>query len=143
MRNTELAENYLREAERRLRTARRALEEGAYAYAVRQSQECVELSLKAALRLAMIEYPKKHDVSDVLEREARRFPVWFQDAVPRMVEVSARLAEKRSLAMYGDELRGLSPERLFDEEDARKALEGAEFVFENCCRLLEEWRRQE
>jgi HEPN domain-containing protein len=143
MRNIDIANHLLKEAERRLRTARIALGEEAYAYAVRQSQECVELSLKGILRLVMIEYPKKHDVSDVLRREAQRFPAWFRGVMQEISEVSASLSEKRSLAMYGDELRGLSPEMIFDKKDAEKALRDAEFVFNNCIKMMNEWVRSQ
>jgi HEPN domain-containing protein len=34
----------------------------------------VELSLKAALKIVAVEYPKKHDVSDVLIQVRNRFP---------------------------------------------------------------------
>lgn len=139
MKTTSIARHYLKEAERRLKTAMNALKEKAYAYTVRQSQECTELSLKATLRLVMVEYPKKHDVSDVLEREAKRFPTWFRNLLPKMAKVSAYLAEKRSLAMYGDELKGMGPEELFDEKDAEEALQSAKFVFKNSFRLMKEW----
>jgi len=138
---SELAEHYLEEAGRRLRTAERAFREGAYAYTVRQSQECVELSLKAALRLVMVEYPKKHDVGGVLERESNRFPSWFRDMLPEMAKASSSLAEKRSLAVYGDEVAGRGPESLFNEEDGRRALKSAETVYRMCRKLLEEWRQ--
>lgn len=141
MKTSDLAENLFREAQRRLKTARTAFKEKAHAYTVRQSQECVELSLKGALRLVMVEYPKKHDVSNVLELEAGRFPAWFREAIPRMAKASAALAEKRSLAMYGDEQAGLAPASLFNEQDSHAALESAEFVFKNLSKLLREWRQ--
>jgi len=69
-----IAKSYLRQTEARLEDARDALSKGNYPYAVRLSQECVELSLKAALKAVGIDYPKVHDVSDVLEVAARDFP---------------------------------------------------------------------
>ena len=63
MKLVEMAEAYLRQASFRLRYAGDALRAGNHPYALRLSQECVELSLKAALRLVGIEYPKVHDVS--------------------------------------------------------------------------------
>jgi HEPN domain-containing protein len=44
---------------------------------VRLSQECVELSLKAVLKAVGIEYPKIHDVSDILIDFVDRFPEWL------------------------------------------------------------------
>ncbi len=77
MNNIELAQAYIEEARRRIRTAEQALSEKAYAYCIRQCQEAVELLLKAALRLVGIELPKWHDVGPVLVR--------FQDRFPEMV----------------------------------------------------------
>jgi len=72
-----IAKSYLRQAEARLEDAGDALSEGNYPYAVRLSQECVELSLKATLKAVGIDYPKVHDVSDVLEVVSERFPEWL------------------------------------------------------------------
>ena len=69
-----MARSYLEEALRRIKTAKQALEEDAYAYCIRQSQEAVELALKGALRLVGIEPPKWHDVSPVLLEQHKRFP---------------------------------------------------------------------
>ena len=73
-----MVKSYLRQAEDRLETATKALEKGNYPYAVRQSQECVELALKATLRIVGIEPPKWHDVSPIIKREANRFPEWYR-----------------------------------------------------------------
>lgn len=64
-----MARASVKQALERVETVRRALDEGHYAYAVRQSQEAVELLLKAALRLAGVEPPKWHDVGPVLRFE--------------------------------------------------------------------------
>lgn len=61
-----MAKAYLRQAESRLEDAEDAFDDRNYPYCLRLSQECVELSLKASLRLVGIEYPKIHDVSEVL-----------------------------------------------------------------------------
>ncbi|MEM4141107.1 MAG: HEPN domain-containing protein [Nitrososphaeria archaeon] len=79
MNNIELAVSYIDEARRRLKTAENALKEKAYAYCIRQSQESVELALKAALRLVGIEPPKAHDVGPILLSEKERFPEWFRE----------------------------------------------------------------
>jgi len=76
--NIELALEYIEEAKRRLRTAKQALEEGAYAYCIRQCQEAVELALKAALRLIGIEPPKVRDVGPVLMQNREKFPNFFK-----------------------------------------------------------------
>jgi len=61
----ELARDYLRRAEVRVRSAAGATASKDYPDAVRFSQEAVELSLKAALRAFGLEYPKEQDVGGV------------------------------------------------------------------------------
>lgn len=140
MRMDSLARDYLRRAEARLISARYALEKGYYPEVVRYSQECVELSLKACLRLVGVEYPKVHDVGDILRAESERFPGWFREEVDRLAEISRDLAEKRAPSMYGVEVAGKSPEELFNKDDAVKALEDAELVHKLARSLLEQAR---
>ncbi|MEM1817663.1 MAG: HEPN domain-containing protein, partial [Nitrososphaerota archaeon] len=78
MNNLDMARSYLRQAEERVKWTSQALEDGNYAYVVRQSQEAVELSLKACLRIVGVEPPKWHDVGPVLRREREKFPEWFR-----------------------------------------------------------------
>ena len=138
MRMDDLARDYLRRAEARLASARYALNQGYYPEVVRYSQECVELSLKACLRLVGVEYPKVHDVGDVLRAESMRFPSWFREEVDRLAEISRDLAEKCSPSMYGVEIAGKPPDDLFNKDDAMKALEGAELVQKLAKKLLEQ-----
>lgn len=134
----EVASSYLRQAEPRLKDAKEAFEEGRLPYALRLSQECLELSLKASLKLVGIEYPKKHDVSEVLLRVRSRFPDWFALEIPDLAEGSKSLAERRAISMYGDEERGLSPEALIGRDEVEEALQWAEKAFEAGHRLLGE-----
>lgn len=136
MRTVDMAKAMLEQAAQRLEAVRMALSMKGYAYAVRSAQECVELSLKAALRLVGVEYPKKHDVSKVLLIERRRFPPWFN--VEEFAEVCRSLAEKREPAMYGDELRMIPSTELFTEQDAVAALNQAARICSSCLKLLNE-----
>ena len=131
-----LAADYLKRARARILDAETALSRGDYPEVVRYSQECVELSLKAALRFVGIEYPKVHDVSDVLVENADRFPEWFRRLAGRLAFVSSYLALARGPSMYGDEARGVPPSELFGRDDAERALRDARFVFETCSRLI-------
>jgi len=135
VRTSDVARAMLQQAEDRLETASRALGKGNYAYTIRAAQECVELSLKAVLRLVGVEYPKRHDVSKVLLAFRERFPAWFK--VETYAEASRALAEKRELAMYGDELRMVTASALFTKEDAEQALADAEAIHRDSVRLLE------
>ena len=67
MNNLELAEQYIRQAEVRVKHSSEALEDGEYPYVIRQAQESVELALKGALKLIGVEPPKWHDVGPILK----------------------------------------------------------------------------
>jgi len=136
VRNQEIAASMLEQAAQRLTTIKTSTEMGGYAYAVRSAQECVEMSLKAALRTVGIEYPKKHDVSAVLLQVRARFPDWF--AIEEFAEASRELAEKRAPSMYGDDLKMLPASELFTREDAQKAAGQAQKIHDTCVRLLRE-----
>jgi len=112
------------------------LKEKKYAYCLRQSQETVELSLKAALRLKGIEYPKFHDVSEVLLRSAQRFPARFSQLIPAFAEVSRKLAEKREASMYGFEEMGRPPDELVSKQEAKAAFDNALEIFSACRKLF-------
>jgi HEPN domain-containing protein len=133
-----LAEEYLRRDERYLTEARNAYAEGNFPNTIRRSQESVELSVKAALRLLGIEYPLKHDVSDVLDQIVglEALPGYFREAVPFVQEVVRRLAMVRGIAMYGDEETLTQPSRIFKGEDALRSVERAERVLDVCRRLF-------
>ncbi len=131
-----MASSYLEEAGRRIRTSENALNESAYAYCIRQSQEAVELSLKSALRFIAIEPPKWHDVSPVLIENKERFPKWFRDRIDEISASSRWLSHERTPSMYGDEESGLPPQRLYTIRYAERALEEAKNVFEVVSRLI-------
>jgi HEPN domain-containing protein len=130
-----MAAAYLEQAGARLQAARRALRSGNHPFTVRLAQECVELSLKAALRLYGVEYPREHDLKPVLLAVRERFPPWFRRKVESLAEISSRLASERGPSMYGDEERGVPPTQLFHEDRAREALGEAERVYGECSRL--------
>lgn len=131
-----IARSYLRQAEARLKDAEDALLEGNYPYAVRLSQECVELSLKAVLKAVGIDYPKIHDVSDVMVDVKDRFPEWFRVELGFLRESSKILVKKRELSLYGGEEAFLSPEEVMDRRDAEEAVKRAAKTYELCERLI-------
>lgn len=138
MRLIKIAQSYLKQAGARLSDAEDAYQEGNHPYAVRLSQECVELSLKAVLKAVGIEYPKIHDVSDVLLSVKQRFPEWFQQELGYLSESSKILVKKREASFYGGEEAFLSPDEVVGEEDAKDAVERAEKSFTVCRKLIEE-----
>ena len=138
--NIEMAASLIEQAKRRFETAKREYETGSRAYSIRSSQECVELASKGALRLIGIEYPKKHDVSDVLLKFAERFPKWFN--VEKIARNSSVLAAKREAAMYGNEEAMMPADSLFTGEEAADALKMAEETLKEVNKLFEEFTRK-
>ena len=129
----EMAVGFLRQAERRQKSAKIALEESDFAYVVRQCQEGVELALKAALIYAGIDFPKWHDVGPILIREKDSLKFWNDEVIQKFASYSRRLSNDRARSMftsftdafglrYGDEDLLLAPENLFFRHDAEEAL---------------------
>ncbi|MHA1793245.1 MAG: HEPN domain-containing protein [Promethearchaeota archaeon] len=136
MSQVDFAKDYLREASFRIDTAKQALDKEAFAYCVLQSQEAVELSIKAALRLIGVDYPKWHDVGKALSSALERFPEWFQENITGLAKISRSLAMQREAAMYGSEVGSKAPGSLFDNDDAKKSLENATFTFNLVKKLI-------
>lgn len=128
MNNIEMAKDYIIQAEERIRNARSSLKRGLYPYVVRQSQEAIELALKASLRLIGIEPPKVHDVGPILKQHRNKFPEWFQKIIPEFARISRKLRREREPSMYDDEESGMPPSALYDEKDAKEALKNAKQV---------------
>ncbi len=123
MHNDELARDYLHRSEVRLRALDVLFEGESWADVVRESQEIVELTLKALLRSCGIDPPRVHDVSDVLAAERERLPTAFRKEVPALSRISRELRRDRELAFYGAE--DLTPSGFYGREDAERARDGA------------------
>ncbi|MFQ5710572.1 MAG: HEPN domain-containing protein [Candidatus Geothermarchaeales archaeon] len=132
------AKALLEEASIRLESAGASLKRGYSSYVVRQSQECVELSLKAALRLVGIEYPKQHEVSAALIENKGLYPSWFAEELINISRISKELVRKRVPSMYGEETLGKPPRSLFSKRDAASALEDARYIHSLVQRLFKE-----
>lgn len=120
--NKELGQRLVAEASRicewELRTA---IENEDWNLAVRRSQEVVELSLKGALKLLGIDYPKVHDVGFIFLKEGKNKGVHIpEDTFLRIQEASKWLVEARGPAFY--------VEKNYSKEEAMKAYEDAIFV---------------
>ena len=123
MRNQDLARDYITRAGGRLRALDVLYEDGHWADVVRESQEVVELALKAMLRAHGVEPPRLHDVSDVLLAERENLPPAFTAQLDALVRISRELRRDRELAFYGAE--DLTPSGFYSKEDATKARDGA------------------
>ncbi len=136
LRSLKVAKSYLRQAKARLDDAKEAYVDKNYPYVVRLSQECVELCIKASLKIVGIEYPKVHEVSDVLTDVSNRFPEWFKAEISFLRKSSKVLCGKREVSFYGGEEALLAPEEVINKEDAKDAVERAEKVYKLCNNLL-------
>ncbi|TAN37332.1 MAG: HEPN domain-containing protein [Candidatus Methanoperedens sp.] len=144
MRTDELALDYIDRAGLTLEEAKSAFEKEVYSLTIRRAQETCELSLKGALRYLAIEYPRDHDVSDVLIRvkETRQIPEWFYEKIEFMAGVSSDLARKRGPAFYGIERSVTPASKIFGRDEALRALKGAEEILKLCRSLIKEEQKE-
>lgn len=134
MKNISLAEDYIIRAGHRLEAIAVLMAKESYADVVRESQEVVELTLKAILRYSNIEVPRLHDVSDILNREVEKIPAKLRPNLARISKVSRSLRRDRELAFYGTE--DLTPSEFYHEEDARQAYGDAGWVHSVCQKAM-------
>ena len=126
MQNITLSKDYFERAKKRLIALKVLLSEKDWPDVVREAQELVELALKALLRSFAIEVPRIHDVSNILEAEASRFPSALQKELELLMKISRELRRDRELAFYGSE--DLTPLEFYKEGDAKNAFEKASKV---------------
>ena len=123
MQNTDLARDYIHRAGVRVRALEVLFEAESWADVVRESQEIVELALKALLRVGGIDPPRVHDVSDILVAEKERLPEGLREELGTLTEISRDLRRDRELSFYGAE--DLTPSGFYTREDAKRARQGA------------------
>ncbi len=123
MHSPELARDYIHRAAIRLRAVDVLFAAESWADVVRESQEIVELALKALLRTAGIDPPRIHDVSGVLLAERERLPESLSPHLQGLAEISRQLRRDRELAFYGAE--DLTPSGFYTRDDAVQARDGA------------------
>ncbi len=128
MKNESLVEDYLNRASARLKAIAVLHEERSFADVVRESQEAIELALKALLRASKIEVPRIHDVSPVLKANIELLPDAIREDVERLSKISRSLRRDRELAFYGSE--DLTPSEFYKEEDGDEALSSATWLIE-------------
>jgi HEPN domain-containing protein len=127
MTNDALAADYLKRAGHRLKALQVLMDEESWADVVRESQELVEITLKALLRAARIELPRVHDVSPLLEENSQRLPPAIRPVLEELIRISRFLRRDRELAFYGSE--DLTPSDFYTRDDAVTAMEHARFVY--------------
>ena len=123
MRSPDLAQDYIRRAAIRLRALEVLFEGESWADVVRESQEIVELALKALVRASGIDPPRVHDLSGLLRSERARLPEALEPELEALAEISRQLRRDRELAFYGAE--DLTPSEFYTRSDAERARSGA------------------
>jgi HEPN domain-containing protein len=126
MQNDSLAGDYILRARHRLKAVQVLMELQSWADVVRESQEIVEIALKALLRAHRIEVPRIHDVSGVLEQSSDLLPESVRGRIDELSRISRALRRDRELAFYGSE--DLTPSQFYKESDAKTALSQATLV---------------
>jgi HEPN domain-containing protein len=127
MRNDGLTRDYLTRAGNRLAAVRVLLELESWADVVRESQELVEITLKALLRAHRIDVPRIHDVSPVMEQNREVLAPAIGGSIEELTKISRALRRDRELAFYGSE--DLTPSEFYKEEDANTAFSQASLVY--------------
>ena len=128
MRNKELALDYIKRSEIRLLAIDTLFKEKGYADVVRESQEVVELTLKALLRAHDIAIPRIHDVSSIIEDNKNSFAKITLENIEFITSVSRSLRRDRELSFYGSE--DLTPSEFYRKTDAELAKSQAAQVVE-------------
>jgi HEPN domain-containing protein len=119
MKNKTLADDYLTRSEKRLKAIDTLFHEASWPDVVRESQEAVELSLKALLRKINVEVPRIHDVSNILQENKSKLPKAARSQLDALCKISKELRRDRELAFYGSE--DLTPLEFYTKHDAERA----------------------
>lgn len=136
MHNDALVADYLLRARHRLAAVKVLMDLESWADVVRESQEVVEITLKALLRASRVEVPRIHDVSTVLEENRDLLPTILSERVGELSEISRSLRRDRELAFYGSE--DLTPSDFYRQSDAATAQSQATFVVDTVTEALKE-----
>ena len=134
MKNTSLTKDYLKRSEDRIDAVELLYKKKSWANVVRESQEIVELCLKAYLRSINLEVPRIHDVSATLVENKELLTGEVAKQIKKIVSISKSLRRDREIAFYGTE--DLTPSDFYSEEDALEAKESAVFIFKTVSKSI-------
>ena len=126
MQRLKLVKDYLTRSEKRIRALEFLKSEGDYADVVRESQEVVELLLKALIMAFGLEVPKVHDVSKYIESNIEYFPEIVKENISKIKDISRTLRKERELSFYG--LEDWIPSEEYTLEEAQKAIDWAKEI---------------
>ena len=131
MQNKSLIHDYLLRSQNRLAALETLYERKSWADVVRESQEVVELALKALLKNFNIEVRRIQDVSQILKDNEARLSSNIKKHVEKLAEISREMRRDRELSFYGSE--DLTPSEFYKESDAKKAKENASWLVQVVC----------
>jgi len=134
----EVVKDFLGRARETLREAEELLDRIEYALCVSRSQECIELSLKAAVLLTGAKYSTDHDVGGDLIQSYQRFPDWFKKKIPRFAVISRAAYVLSMYAKYGYERLQAPASDLFGKHDASCCVDNAREILIDCERFFHE-----
>jgi HEPN domain-containing protein len=134
MQNRDLARDYVRRSQARLRALDTLVGEESWADVVREAQEIVELALKGMLRQAGVEPPHWHDVGGLLRQHAERLSGVGAEEIDRLARGSAWLRKEREFAFYGD--IDFLPTEQYDAATAQRAIDDARFAVDCAGRVI-------
>ena len=136
MTNISLAQSYIIKSKKRIKAVEVLLKEEAFSDVIRESQEIVELALKAMLRYVGIDPPKWHDVGYILLENEKLFPSPIRKYLKKLASISKWLRKERELSFCGD--IDFIPTEEYTLKDAKKALKDAIFVVKIAEKLIQE-----
>ncbi|NBU99214.1 MAG: HEPN domain-containing protein [Spirochaetia bacterium] len=127
MTQIDLARAYLKKLPSRLQSLKIFFDAENFSDVVRESQELLELALKAILRTYSFDPPKYHDVGKYLLNYKDRLPI-TENELQYLIQESTWLRGERELSMYGEE--DFFPDREYSSSDAVRAISAAKFAKE-------------
>jgi len=107
-----------------------------YNGAIEAAQHCIELSVKALIKLVGLEYPKKHDPSTQLEEVIKRLnglEDYDKVSIARAKWISTMWEWAHSTTIYGS--LNVPASKLFKEKDVNNAI-GYALEMHNCCSII-------
>lgn len=135
MNNAETTRKGIERAKRWYQSAIRALEDERWDDAIYSYEMAIEQALKAILILYGIEYPKRHDISNILiQLKQKDIPNFFSDKLDLYANLLTDLVNKRRIAAYGY-IEGISKEKF--KEDAISLKDTIKEVLNICERVLD------
>lgn len=139
MKNYETANEALKRARRWYQGSIRALEDQRWDDVVYSYEMAVEQALKAILILYGIEYPKKHDISNIyLSLKNKKVPEFFSKNIDNHAKILNILVKKRGPAAYGY-VEGINKNEFM--EDAKNLKQDVENILNECEQLLLEFNK--